>query len=46
MKIQLLDLTARDLVAGCHDDDDDGLVGYGGALAIRPPITAWGNLEV
>jgi len=29
MKIQQLDLTARDLVAGCHDDD--GLVGYGGA---------------
>jgi len=35
MKIQLLDLTVRDLVAGCHDD---GLVGYGGALDIQPPL--------
>ena len=29
MKIQQLDLTVRDLVAGCHDDG--GLVGCGGA---------------
>jgi len=44
MKIQQLDLTVRGLVAGCHDDG--GLVGYGAALDIRPPITARGNLEV
>jgi len=46
MKIQQLDLTVRDLAAGCHDDGDGGLVGYGGKLDIRPPITARGNLEV
>lgn len=36
MKIQQLELTVRDLVAGCHDDGDGGVVGYGGALDIRP----------
>ncbi len=35
MKIQLLDLTIRDLVAGCHDGGAGGVVGYGGALDIR-----------
>ena len=30
MKIQLLDLTVHDLVAGYHDDGDGGVVGYGG----------------
>ncbi len=38
MKIELLDLTVRDLVAGYHDDGDGGVVGYGGALDIRPPF--------
>ncbi|MDE2854539.1 MAG: DUF262 domain-containing protein [Chloroflexota bacterium] len=38
MKIQQLDLTVRDLVAGYHDDGDDGVVGYGGKLDIRPPF--------
>ncbi len=28
MKISLLDITVRDLVAGCHDDGDGGVVGY------------------
>ena len=37
MKIELLDLTVRDLVAGYHDDGDSGVVGYGGKLEIRPP---------
>jgi len=36
MKIQLLDLTVRELVAGGHDGG--GLVGYGGALDIQPPL--------
>lgn len=35
MKIQQLDLTVRDLVAGYHDDGDGGVVGYGGALDFR-----------
>lgn len=46
MNVDRKSLTVRDLVAGCHDDRDGGVVGYGGKLDIRPPITAWGNLEV
>lgn len=38
MKIQQLDLTVRDLVAGYRDDGEGGVVGYGGALDIRPPF--------
>ncbi|MCY3834320.1 MAG: DUF262 domain-containing protein [Chloroflexi bacterium] len=38
MKIQLLDLTVRDLVAGYCDDGEGGVVGYGGKLDIRPPF--------
>ncbi|MDE2775003.1 MAG: DUF262 domain-containing protein [Chloroflexota bacterium] len=38
MKIQLLDLSVRDLVAGYHDDGEGGVVGYGGKLDIRPPF--------
>ncbi len=38
MEIQQLDLTVRDLVAGYYDDGDDGVVGYGGKLDIRPPF--------
>ena len=38
MKIDMLDLTIRDLVAGYHDDGDGGVVGYGGKLDIRPPF--------
>ncbi len=38
MKIELIDLTVRDLVAGYHDDGEGGVVGYGGALDIRPPF--------
>ncbi len=32
MKIQLIDLTVRDLVAGYHDDGEGGVRGYGGKL--------------
>ena len=32
MKIQPLDLTIRDLVAGYRDDGEGGVVGYGGRL--------------
>ncbi len=38
MKIELIDLTVRDLVEGYDDDGDGGVVGYGGALDIRPPF--------
>ena len=42
MDILQLDLTVRDLVDGYHEDGDDGgddsVVGYGGALDIRPPF--------
>ncbi len=38
MKIELIDLTIRDLVAGYHDDGEGGVVGYGGRLDIRPPF--------
>ena len=38
MKIELLDLTVRELVVGYHDDGDGGVVGYGGKLDIRPPF--------
>ncbi len=38
MKIDLLDLTARDLVDGYEDDGDGGVVGFGGKLDIRPPF--------
>ncbi|MCY4106119.1 MAG: hypothetical protein OXG02_05385 [Chloroflexi bacterium] len=31
MKIELKDLTVRDLVAGYRDDGEGGVVGYGGA---------------
>ncbi|MCY3799217.1 MAG: DUF262 domain-containing protein [Chloroflexi bacterium] len=37
MKIEKLDITVRDLVAGYHDDRVGGVVGYGGKLDIRPP---------
>lgn len=36
MKIQLLDFTVDELVAGYHDDG--GEVGSGGRLDIRPPF--------
>ena len=38
MKIKLLDLTVRELVAGYRDDGQDGVRGYGGKLDIRPPF--------
>ncbi len=38
MKIELIDLTVRDLVDGYFDDEEGGVVGYGGKLDIRPPF--------
>ena len=38
MKIELLDLTVRDLVEDYEDAGEDGVTGYGGKLDIRPPF--------
>ncbi len=37
MKIQLKELTVRELTAGYKDNAEAGVVGYGGRLDIRPP---------
>ncbi len=37
MKIELNEITVRELVAGYQDDGEGGVVGYGGKLDIRPP---------
>ena len=36
MKIQLLEVTVRELAAGYADNNEGGVVGYGGELDIRP----------
>ncbi len=38
MKIELLDLTVRELVEDYYDDDEGGVTGYDGKLDIRPPF--------
>ena len=38
MKIDLNNITARDLVEDYHDDGEGGVRGYGGKLDIRPPF--------
>jgi hypothetical protein len=37
MKIELLELTIRDLSNGYTDNNENGVVGFGGKLDIRPP---------
>lgn len=37
MKIQLKEITIRELTEGYQDNDENGVVGYGGKLDIRPP---------
>lgn len=37
MKIQLKEITVRELVEGYQDLQENGVVGYGGRLDIRPP---------
>ena len=37
MNIELHEITVRELVAGYDDRGDEGVVGFGGALDIRPP---------
>ncbi|MBA3689638.1 MAG: DUF262 domain-containing protein [Chloroflexi bacterium] len=38
MKIELKEMTVRDLAEGYQDNDEDGVVGYSGKLDIRPPF--------
>jgi len=37
MKIELKEITVRDLTAGFEDNEENGVIGYGGKLDIRPP---------
>src|SRR3954453_20705421 len=37
MKIELQEMTVRDLTAAYQDNEEAGVVGYGGKLDIRPP---------
>lgn len=37
MKIELKEITVRDLTNGYQDNQEDGVVGYNGKLDIRPP---------
>ena len=37
MKIKHKEVTLRDLTQGYRDDEEEGVVGYGGKLNIRPP---------
>lgn len=37
MKIELKEITVRELTDGYADNQEDGVVGYGGKLDIRPP---------
>lgn len=38
MEIKLHEIPVRDVVAGFKDDHENGVVGYGGKLDIRPPF--------
>lgn len=37
MKIELKEITVRELTTGYQDNLENGVVGYGGKLDIRPP---------
>ncbi len=37
MKIELKEISVQELVEGFEDNQEDGVVGYGGNLDIRPP---------
>ena len=40
MKIELHETTVRELTEGYEDNQEDGVIGYGGKLDIRPPLPA------
>ena len=37
MKIELKEITVRDLTEGYQDNEEAGVVGFSGSLDIRPP---------
>ena len=37
MRIELKEITVRELFDGYLDNGNDGVIGYGGSLDIRPP---------
>jgi hypothetical protein len=37
MKIELKEITVKELTTGYQDNEEAGVVGYGGKLDIRPP---------
>ncbi len=37
MKIELKEITVRELIKGYEDNEENGIIGYGGKLDIRPP---------
>lgn len=37
MKIELKEITIRELTDGYEDHDENGVIGFGGKLDIRPP---------
>lgn len=37
MEVKLKEITVRDLINGYQDNNEDGVIGYGGKLDIRPP---------
>ena len=40
MKIELTSVSIRELAEGYADNQEDGVVGYGGKLDVRPPTNA------
>ena len=36
MKIELVEIPVRDIVNGYEDNDEEGVVAYGGRLNVRP----------
>lgn len=40
MKIELKEISVRELVAGYQDHAENGVVGFGGKLDIRPAYSA------
>jgi len=38
MEIQLKEITVQELVEGYQDNEESGVIGYGGKLNIRPPF--------